>query len=91
MEAGWTRQAYEEGKGNEETTFEEQCTNFLKAVYDHENSWPFRTAVSAKQAPDYYTVITEPMWLEKIKENQELQEIANHLTRMINEAYQLLK
>lgn len=29
--------------------------------------------------------------MEKIKENQELQEIANHLTRMIHEAYQLLR
>ena len=29
--------------------------------------------------------------MEKIKENRELEEIANHLTRMINEAYQLLK
>ena len=69
IEAGWTQRAYNEAKGTEEKTFEEQCADILKALYDHENAWPFRTAVSPKQAPDYYTVITEPMWLEKIKQN----------------------
>ena len=68
IEAGWTVLQYESAKGTEEKTFEEQCNEILNALNDHENSWPFRQAVSQKQAPDYYTVITNPMWIEKIKE-----------------------
>lgn len=69
LEAGWTKKDYEEAKGTEEKTFEEQCDDILKTLYDHENAWPFRKPVSQKEAPDYYTVITHPIWLEKIKEN----------------------
>lgn len=69
LEAGWNQKDYEEAKGTEEKTFEEQCEDILKSLYDHENAWPFRQPVSQRQAPDYYTVITEPMWLEKVKEN----------------------
>lgn len=68
LEGGWTQGDYEMAKGTEEKTFEEQCDDILKALYDHENAWPFRKPVSQKQAPDYYAVITEPMWLEKVKE-----------------------
>ena len=68
LQAGWTQADYEAAKGTEEKTFEEQCDDILKALYDHENAWPFRKPVSQKQAPDYYTVITEPMWLEKVQE-----------------------
>ena len=42
VEAGWTQKDYEEAKGTEEKTFEEQCDDILKALYDHENAWPFR-------------------------------------------------
>ncbi len=37
-------------------------------MYDNENAWPFRQQGSQKQAPDYYTVITEPMWLARVNE-----------------------
>lgn len=67
--AGWTEEAYDEAKGTEEKTFEEQCDDILKALNDHENAWPFRTAVNQRQAPDYYQVITEPMWIERIMDN----------------------
>jgi histone acetyltransferase len=69
LEAGWTQQGYNEAKGTEEKSFEEQCNDILKTLYDHENAWPFRQAVSSRQAPDYYSVIKQPMWLEKVKEN----------------------
>jgi histone acetyltransferase len=69
--AGWTQKEYDEAKGTEEKTFEEQCDDILKALWDHENAWPFRTAVSQRQAPDYYQVITEPMWIEKIQKSVE--------------------
>mmetsp|Transcript_31668 Transcript_31668/g.48450 ORF Transcript_31668/g.48450 Transcript_31668/m.48450 type:complete len:89 (+) Transcript_31668:824-1090(+) len=59
---------YEAAKGTEEKSFEEQCNDILKALYDHENAWPFRQQVNPKQAPDYYTVITEPMWLQRVNE-----------------------
>lgn len=42
LEAGWTQKDYEEAKGTEEKTFEEQCDDILKALYAHENAWPFR-------------------------------------------------
>jgi len=42
LEAGWNQKDYEEAKGTEEKTFEEQCEDILKSLYDHENAWPFR-------------------------------------------------
>lgn len=68
LEAGWTLKEYEQAKGTEEKTFEEQCNDILKVLYENENAWPFRQPVTQKQAPDYYTVITEPMCLERVKE-----------------------
>lgn len=68
MQAGWTKHAYEVVKETEEKTFEEQCEDILKALNEHENAWPFRQPVPQKQAPDYYNVIKEPMWIERIKE-----------------------
>jgi histone acetyltransferase len=48
IEAGWTQKDYEEAKGTEEKTFEEQCEDILKSLYDHENAWPFRQPVSQR-------------------------------------------
>ena len=45
-EAGWNEKEYEEVKGSEEKTFEQQCTDILDQLTSHENSWPFRKAVS---------------------------------------------
>ena len=47
-EAGWTKKEYEEVKGSEEKTFEQQCSDILDQLTSHENSWPFRKAVSQK-------------------------------------------
>jgi hypothetical protein len=33
-------------KGTEEKTFEEQCNDILKALYENENAWPFRLPVT---------------------------------------------
>lgn len=33
----------------------------MKALVDHENSWPFRKPVDAKKVPDYYDIIKDPM------------------------------
>lgn len=49
---------YREG---EEKTFEQQCADILKALFEHVNSWPFQKAVDAKKVPDYYNIIKEPM------------------------------
>ena len=68
IEAGWTQADYEAVKETEEKTFEEQCDDILKALNEHENAWPFRQPVTQKQAPDYYNVIKEPMWIERIRE-----------------------
>lgn len=68
IEAGWTQADYEAAKETEEKTFEEQCDDILKALNDHENCWPFRQPVTQKQAPDYNTVIKEPMWIERVRE-----------------------
>ena len=69
LESGWTMEDYKAAKGTEQKTFDEQCADILKSLYDHENAWPFRQPVSQKQAPDYYAVITDPMCLDKIREN----------------------
>ena len=73
-ESGWTLYEYKKTSGEGEKSFEDQCDDIIKALNDHESAWPFRRPVSDKEAPDYYTVITNPMWLErvnfKLKSNQ---------------------
>lgn len=50
-----------DGREGEEKTFEQQCADILKALFEHVNSWPFQKAVDAKKVPDYYNIIKEPM------------------------------
>jgi len=69
LEAGWTQTEYDSAKGTEEKTFENQSEEIIKILVNHENAWPFKQAVNPRQAPDYYTVINDPIWLEKIQEN----------------------
>ncbi|TNV79552.1 hypothetical protein FGO68_gene3569 [Halteria grandinella] len=53
-EAGWTIKTYEQAKEGEEKTFEQQCEDILKGLFEHVNSWPFQKAVDARKVPDYY-------------------------------------
>jgi hypothetical protein len=40
-EAGWTQRTYQEAREGEEKTFEQQCSDILKSLNEHQNSWPF--------------------------------------------------
>ncbi|CAL8090834.1 unnamed protein product [Calicophoron daubneyi] len=44
------------------------CTRILNAVYRNRNAWPFREPVDAKEVPDYYEIITNPIDLSKLRE-----------------------
>lgn len=35
--------------------------HFLQAVGDHPDAWPFKEPVNARDVPDYYEIIKDPM------------------------------
>lgn len=57
-DAGWDEQTYLREKQADERSFEEQCTEVLDVLMQHENSWPFRKPVDREKVRDYYEVIT---------------------------------
>ncbi|KAL0476949.1 histone acetyltransferase [Acrasis kona] len=48
-------------------SIQDALTNILKAVKNHEDSWPFSKPVDPKEAPDYDTIVKEPMDLSTIQ------------------------
>ena len=56
-EAGWDKATYLTEKQADERSFEEQCTEVLEMLLQHENSWPFRKPVDHEKVRDYYDVI----------------------------------
>ena len=47
----------------------EEMTKLVRQLQSHKSSWPFREPVSARDVPDYYRVIKEPMDLRMIDTN----------------------
>lgn len=66
-EAGWDNKAYLKEKEADERTFEEQCSEVLEVLLQHENSWPFREPVDKEKVRDYYEVIKQPMDLASVQ------------------------
>lgn len=48
--------------------FRSNCLNILEQLKNHKSAWPFLHAVKKEEVPDYYDVISEPMWLTKMEE-----------------------
>lgn len=34
---------------------------FMQSMHDHSDAWPFKEPVDARDAPDYYDIIKDPM------------------------------
>ncbi|XP_057509353.1 histone acetyltransferase GCN5 [Actinidia eriantha] len=43
----------------------------LKAMHDHPDAWPFKEPVDARDAPDYYDIIKDPMDLKTMSKRVE--------------------
>uniref|UniRef100_A0A5S6R244 Bromodomain adjacent to zinc finger domain protein 1A n=1 Tax=Trichuris muris TaxID=70415 RepID=A0A5S6R244_TRIMR len=50
----------------DERSVTERCNSLLSLLNSHVDSWPFKTPVSKKIAPDYYKVIRSPMDLSTV-------------------------
>jgi histone acetyltransferase len=63
--SGWKFKDYEnlnkENGQNSNNNFLTQCRNIITKLKTNKNSWPFLTPVDAKNVPDYYELIKEPM------------------------------
>ncbi|KAH6942435.1 hypothetical protein HPB50_005498 [Hyalomma asiaticum] len=62
----------------------------LKSLQTHKMAWPFLQPVDAKEAPDYYTIIKEPMDLQTIERRlqsrhyQKLSEFIGDMTKIFD-------
>lgn len=62
----------------------------LKSLQTHKMAWPFLEPVDAKEAPDYYTIIKEPMDLQTIERRlqsrhyQKLSEFIGDMTKIFD-------
>ncbi|KAL3531283.1 hypothetical protein ACH5RR_010605 [Cinchona calisaya] len=74
-EAGWTPEQYghsqykmvnsSEGVSNQKsmTAF---MRSLIKVMHDHPDAWPFKEPVDAREVPDYYEVIKDPIDLKTL-------------------------
>ncbi|KAG9153974.1 hypothetical protein Leryth_000495 [Lithospermum erythrorhizon] len=44
---------------------------FKQALHDHPDSWPFKEPVDARDVPDYYDIIKDPMDLKTMSKRVE--------------------
>lgn len=49
-------------------SFNASCLNVVEQLKNHKSAWPFVNAVKKEEVPDYYDVITHPMWLTQMEE-----------------------
>ncbi|XP_039005681.1 histone acetyltransferase GCN5-like isoform X2 [Hibiscus syriacus] len=73
-EAGWTPDQWGHTRfrslivSADNTTNQKHLTGFmrslLKSMHDHADAWPFKEPVDARDVPDYYDIIRDPMDLK---------------------------
>ncbi|KAI9080420.1 hypothetical protein K1719_037814 [Acacia pycnantha] len=73
-EAGWTPDQWGHSRfrglsvSTDSAVNQKNLTGFmrslLKAMHDHADAWPFREPVDARDVPDYYDIIKDPMDLK---------------------------
>ena len=71
LKNGWGAPTLDIRVGGVQIPTSQYLTEFVEAVCAHEDAWPFRQAVSVADAPDYYTVITQPIDLSLVRERLE--------------------
>ncbi|KAL2535719.1 Histone acetyltransferase GCN5 [Forsythia ovata] len=45
--------------------------SLLKAMHDHPDAWPFKEPVDARDVPDYYDIVKNPMDLKTLSKRVE--------------------
>ncbi|XP_021764323.1 histone acetyltransferase GCN5-like isoform X1 [Chenopodium quinoa] len=73
-EAGWTPEQYGHSRfkpsiaSGDNASYQKSLTAFmrslLKSMQDHPDAWPFKEPVDARDVPDYYDIIKNPMDLK---------------------------
>ncbi|XP_071724564.1 histone acetyltransferase GCN5 [Rutidosis leptorrhynchoides] len=78
-EAGWTPDQFGHSRfkapSSDGTTSQKYWTPFmralLKTLHDHVDAWPFKEPVDARDVPDYYDIIKDPMDLKTMSKRVE--------------------
>ncbi|ONK60597.1 uncharacterized protein A4U43_C08F20300 [Asparagus officinalis] len=79
-EAGWTpdqygHSRYKPANATDSVAYRQQLNAFmrglLKMMSEHPDAWPFREPVDARDVPDYYDVIKDPMDLKTMSKRLE--------------------
>ncbi|XP_057994229.1 histone acetyltransferase GCN5-like isoform X4 [Hevea brasiliensis] len=80
-EAGWTPDQWGHSRFNAFNTSTDSATNqkhwtvfmrsLLKSMHDHVDAWPFKEPVDARDVPDYYDIIKDPMDLKTMSKRVE--------------------
>ncbi|XP_054804085.1 histone acetyltransferase GCN5-like [Prosopis cineraria] len=81
-EAGWTADQWGHSRfrsslcvSTDSATNQKHLTAFmrslLKSMHDHADAWPFREPVDARDVPDYYDIIKDPMDLKTMSKRVE--------------------
>ena len=61
LKTGWAPPKLEITYKGEQQALPQHLSELLEAVASHPDAWPFQTPVSVTDAPDYYTVIKNPV------------------------------
>ncbi|KAG5514523.1 hypothetical protein RHGRI_035808 [Rhododendron griersonianum] len=76
-EAGWTPDQWGHSRFNSGDSASNQKSwtafmrSLLKAMNDHPDAWPFKEPVDARDVPDYYDIIKDPMDLKTMSKRVE--------------------
>ncbi|KAL3626067.1 DeSI-like protein hag1 [Castilleja foliolosa] len=80
-EAGWTPDQYGHSRfkivnsSTDAASHQKSLTAFMrsliKAMHDHPDSWPFKDPVDARDVPDYYDIVKDPMDLKTMSKRVE--------------------
>ncbi|KZV30405.1 hypothetical protein F511_20681 [Dorcoceras hygrometricum] len=80
-EAGWSPDQYGHSRfktvtsSSDAASLQKSLTAFmralLKAMHDHPDAWPFKEPVDARDVPDYYDIIKDPMDLKTMSKRVE--------------------
>ncbi|GAV81026.1 Bromodomain domain-containing protein/Acetyltransf_7 domain-containing protein [Cephalotus follicularis] len=80
-EAGWTPDLFGHSRfralnsSSDSATNQKYWTTFmrslLKSMHDHLDAWPFKEPVDAREVPDYYDIIKDPMDLKTMSKRVE--------------------
>lgn len=76
-EAGWTPDQYGHSRFKTVNSLSDQKSltafmrSLLKIMHDHPDSWPFKEPVDARDVPDYYDIIKDPIDLKTMSKRVE--------------------